>query len=149
MAPSWVLKSDAAAVARDDQMSTAETIGLLESTERHIVGENGAQVIWNKPPCLGASRPDGGCISFQLPKVRMVRVAKPHAASVGLNGNSAKSGVATAQAATKVEKSVAEPKKTHRAAHRQSPRRNQTFTRGYASRERGNYGRQGFAQNFW
>ncbi len=110
--------------------------------------ENGAQVVANKPSCLGASRPDGSCISFQLPKVRMVRVTKLPAASIGQNGNAAKSRAATVPGATRVDKGIAEPKKAQRAAHRQNPRRNQPLARGYAPRERGDYGRQGFA-NFW
>jgi hypothetical protein len=149
MAPSWVRKSDAA-VAGVDQVSTAEATSPLRSADGHPVSENGAQVVANKPSCLGASRPDGNCISFQLPKVRMVRVTKLPAAGAGQHGNLPKSGVAAAPSATKVDKAIAEPKKAQRTAHRQSQRRNhQPSARGYASRERGYYGHQGYAGNFW
>jgi hypothetical protein len=148
MAPSWVRKSDAA-VAGIDQVSTAEVTSSLRSADGHPVSENGAQVVANKPSCLGASRPDGSCISFQLPKVRMVRVTKLPAVGAGQHGNSAKSGVATAPGATKVDKGIAEPKNTQRTAHRQHARRNQPSARGYASTWRGGYARQGFAQNYW
>jgi hypothetical protein len=42
-------------------------------------------------------QPSGGnCVAFQLPKVRMVRV--PRAASIGQQGNLAKSGVTASRA---------------------------------------------------
>src|SRR3954451_9568386 len=148
MAPSWVRESDAA-VAGVDQVSNAEAMSLLRSADGHPVSENGAQVVANKPSCLGARRPDGSCISFQLPKVRMVRVTKLPAAT-GQHGNSGKSGLAAAPSATKMDKAIAEPKKAQRTAHRQSQRRNhQPSARGYAPRERGYDGHQGFAGNFW
>jgi hypothetical protein len=148
MAPSWVRKSDAA-VAGIDQVSTAEVTSPLRSADGHPVSENGAQVVASKPSCLGASRPDGNCISFPLPKIRMVRVTKLPAPGAGQHGNSAKSGVPTAPGATKVDKGIAEPKKAQRTAHRQHARRTQPSARGYASMWRGEYARQGFAQNYW
>jgi len=106
--------------------------------------EHGAQVIAGKPSCLGQS-PDGSCISFQLPRVRMVRVPTPRAASVGHQGNSAKPGIA----ANSFVKKIVESKKSQRSAHRLSQRRNQALARGSVSSGSGAYARQGFTRNFW
>ena len=51
--------------------------GGYAAVDPQLAGENGAQIIAQKPFCLGPSRSDGNCVSFQPPKVRMVRVAKP------------------------------------------------------------------------
>jgi hypothetical protein len=109
-----------------------------------------AQVIAQKPFCVGPSQRDGECILFQLPKVRMVRV--PRASTLSQHGNSGKPGVApalAATAATKVDKWIAEPKRVQRSAHHHREHRRQPLARGYASRERGYYGHQGLAGNFW
>jgi hypothetical protein len=105
--------------------------------------EDGAQNIDGKPFCIGQSR-DGNCISFQLPKVRMVRV--PRASTLSQHGNQAKLSIAANAKAKDVDKGIAEPKKVQRSAHHQSQRRKQSSARGYASRQ-GYY--QGFAGNFW
>jgi hypothetical protein len=151
MVPLGPRKSDAA-MAPADQVSHTETIPAVSpigyaAVDPPTASDHGAQVA-GKPSCLGQSR-DGACVSFQLPKVRMVRVTKLPAAGAGQHGNSAKSGVAAASSATKVDKAIAEPKKAQRMAHRQSQRRNhQPSARGYTSRERG-YRHQGLAGNFW
>ena len=147
-------KSDAA-MAPADQVSRA-------AVDPRTASEHGAQVIAGKPSCLGQST-DGTCISFQLPKVRMVRVPT-RAASVGHQGNSAKPGTTANGKATEPDKEVAETKKAQRSAHRQNQRRNQPShstpsrgdvrvadwaARGYASTWRSDQGRQGFARNFW
>ena len=158
-------KSDAA-MAPADQVSRAETIPAVSpagyaAVDPQPASEHGAQAIAGKPSCLGQSR-DGSCVSFQLPKVRMVRV--PRVASVGQQGNSAKSGVAANSRATELDKGIAETKKAQRSAHRQNQRRNQPShstpsrgdvrvadwaARGYGSTWRSDQGRQGFARNFW
>ena len=153
MVPLGPRKSDAA-MAPADQVSRA-------AVDPQTASEHGAQVIAGKPSCLGQST-DGTCISFQLPKVRMVRV--PRVASVGQQGNSAKSGVAANSRATELDKGIAETKKAQRSAHRQNQRRNQPShstpsrgdvrvadwaARGYGSTWRSDQGRQGFARNFW
>jgi hypothetical protein len=75
------------------------------------------------------------------------------AASVGKQGNSAKSDVAAAPRSP--DKETSEAKKTQRSAHRQNQRSTSTrrearvadwTARGYA---RSDYGRQGFPRNFW
>jgi hypothetical protein len=150
MVPLGPRKSDAA-MAPVDQVSRAETNPAVSpiayaAVDPQTASENGAQVIAGKPSCLGQS-PDGSCISFQLPKVRMVRVPSPHAAGVGRQGNSAKPGTtANSSRATEPDKRIAETKKIQRSAHRQNQRRNQSLARRSAPRE---YARQGFARNFW
>jgi len=155
MMPLSPRKSDAA-MAHVDQVSRAEGVQAVSpvayaAIDPQTASEHGAQVIAGKPSCLGQG-PDGHCISFQLPKVRMVRV--PRVASVGQQGNSAKSGVAANSRATELDKGIAETKKAQRSAHRQNQRRNTRAdvrvadwtARGYA---RSDYGRQGFSRNFW
>ena len=138
-------KSDAA-MAPADQVSRA-------AVDPRTASEHGAQVIAGKPSCLGQST-DGTCISFQLPKVRMVRVPTPRA-TVGHQGNSAKPGTTANGKATEPDKEVAETKKAQRSAHRQNQRRNQPrgdvrvadwAAQGYAH---GGYGRQGYSRSFW
>jgi hypothetical protein len=155
MVPLGPRKSDAA-MAPVDQVSREEATLVVSpiayaAVNPQTVSERGAQAIAGKPPCLGQS-PDGGCISFQLPKVRMVRVPT-RAASVGKQGNSAKSDVAAAPRSP--DKETSEAKKTQRSAHRQNQRSTSTrrearvadwTARGYA---RSDYGRQGFPRNFW
>jgi hypothetical protein len=165
MVPLGPSKSDAA-MAPADQVSRAETIPAVSpagyaAVDPQPASEHGAQAIAGKSSCLGQSR-DGSCVSFQLPKVRMVRL--PRVASVGQQGNSAKSGVAANSRATELDKGIAETKKAQRSAHRQNQRRNQPShstpsrgdvrvadwaARGYASTWRSDQGRQGFARNFW
>jgi hypothetical protein len=155
MAPPSASQSDAA-VAPRDPVSRAETIPTASpvgyaAVDPQPATEHGAQVIAQKPFCLGPSPSDGSCVSFQLPKVRMVRVATPRASSAGHQGNSAKPGAAAASMATV---GTMESKKAQRLVHRQNPRRNQPShstpsrgdfrvadwaARGYA---RGDYGRQ-------
>ena len=157
MAPPSAFKSDAA-IAPRDPVSRAETIPTASpvgyaAVDPQPASEHGAQVIAGKLPCLGQS-PDGSCISFQLPKVRMVRVPTPRATSVGHQGNSAKPGTTANSKATEPDKGIAETKKAQRSAHRQNQRRNQPShstpsrgdvrvadwaARGYAH---GDYGRQ-------
>ena len=95
MTPPGARLSDAA-VAPAGQMSTADTIptsspvGFVPVNRAAIV--NGTQVLVDNAFCVSGQPTDGNCVAFQLPKVRMVRV--PRAASIGQQGNSAKSGVA-------------------------------------------------------
>jgi hypothetical protein len=149
MVPLGPRKSDAA-MALVDQVSRAEAIPAVSpmayaAVDPQTASERGAQVIAGKPSCLGQS-PDGSCVSFQLPKVRMVRVPTPRATSVGHQGNSARPGTAANSRATELDKGIAETKKTQRSAHRQNQRRNQSLARRSAPRE---YAPQGFARNFW
>jgi hypothetical protein len=135
MAPPSASKSDVA-IAPRDPVFRAETI-----------------------PTASPVGSDGSCVTFQLPKVRMVRVATPRASSAGHQGNSAKPHAAAA--ATLATVGTMESKKAQRSAHRQNQRRNQPShstpsrgdvrvadwtARGYAH---GDYGRQGFSRNFW
>ena len=152
MAPSSSSESDAAMAprgpgSRAETIPTASPVGYA-AVDPQLAGENGAQIIAQKPFCLGPSRSDGNCVSFQPPKVRMVRVAKAPAASVGHQGNSAKPAAAALRA-KELEKGIAEPKKAQRSAHRQNQRRIQPLARGYASSGRSEYDRLGFARNFW
>jgi hypothetical protein len=158
MVPLGPRKSDAA-MAPADQVFRAEGVPAVTpiayaAADPQTASKHGAQVIAGKPSCLGQS-PDGSCISFQLPKVRMVRVPTPRAASVGHQGNSAKPGTTANSKAKEPDNGIAETKKTQRSAHRQNQRRNQPrgdvrvadwTARGYAH---GDYGRQGFSRNFW
>jgi hypothetical protein len=149
MVPLSPRKSDAA-MALADQVSRAEAIPAVSPIAYAAVDPQTAsehEVMAEKPSCLGRS-PDGSCISFQLPKVRMVRVPTPRATSVGHQGNSAKLGTAVNSRSTELDKGIAETKKAQRSAHRQNQRRNQTrgdvrvadwAARGYA---RGDNGRQ-------
>jgi hypothetical protein len=157
MVPLGPRQSDAA-MAPVDQVSRAEAIPAVSpmayaAVDLQTASERGPQIIAQKPFCLGPSPSDGSCVGFQLPKVRMVRV--PRAASVGHQGNSAKSGVAAAPRSPGLDKETSEAKKTQRSAHRQNQRsasarreaRVADWTaRGYA---RSDYGRQGFSRNFW
>jgi hypothetical protein len=157
MVPLGPRKSDAAMVPVD-QVSRAEAIPAVSlmayaAVDPQTASERGTQVIAGKPSCLGQSQ-DGSCLSFQLPKVRMVRVPTPRAASVGPQGNAAKPGTAPNSRAPELDKGIAETKKAQRSAHR-NQRRNQPrgdvrvvdwTARGYA---RSDYGRQGFSRNFW
>jgi hypothetical protein len=163
MAPPSASKSDAAIasrapVSRAETIPTASPLGSA-AVDPQPASEHGAQDIGQKPFCRGPSPSDGSCVSFQLPKVRMVRVATPRASSAGHQGNSAKPGDAAATSMATV--GTMEPKKAQRSAHRQNQRRNQPShstpsrsdvrvadwaARGYA---RGDYGRQGFSRNFW
>ena len=157
MGPLSPRKSDAA-MAPADQVSRAEGVPAASpiayaAVDPQPASEHGAQVIAGKPSCLGQT--DGTCISFQLPKVRMVRVPTPRATSVGHQGNSAKPGTTANSKATEPDNGIAETKKAQRSAHRQNQRRNQTrgdvrvadwAARGYAH---GDYGRQRYSRNFW
>ena len=157
MVPLGPSKSDAA-MAPADQVSRAETIPAVSpagyaAADPQPASEHGAQAIAGKPSCLGQSR-DGSCVSFQLPKVRMVRVPTPRA-TVGHQGNSAKPGTTANGKATEPDEEVAETKKAQRSAHRQNQRRNQPrgdvrvadwAAQGYAH---GGYGRQGYSRSFW
>jgi hypothetical protein len=151
MVPLGPRKSDAAMV-RAEAIPAVSPMAYA-AVDPQTASERGAQVIAGKPSCLGQSQ-DGSCLSFQLPKVRMVRVPTPHAASVGHQGNSAKPGTAADSKGTEPDKGFAEIKKAQRSAHRQNQRRNQPRSdvriadwaaRGYAH---GDYGRQGYSRNF-
>jgi hypothetical protein len=153
-----------AAVAPAGQITAAETIPISSPVGFVAVNQqtaviNGTRVVADKPFCVGGRPSDGDCVSFQPPKVRMVRV--PRVASIGQQGNSAKSGLAANSRATELDKGIAETKKAQRSAHRQNQRRNQPLSsasgrreargadwkaRGYAPSD---YGRQGFSRNFW
>jgi hypothetical protein len=148
-----------AAVASAGQVSAAETIptaspvGFVAVNQGAIV--NGTQVVVEKPFCVSGQPSDGNCVAFQLPKVRMVKV--PRTASIGQQGNSAKSGVAASRSPA-LDKGIAEPEKAQRSAHRRDQhgtqsrreaRRGDWTARRYVSRDRGEYGRQGFARSFW
>jgi hypothetical protein len=162
MIPPGARVSDAA-VAAAGQIAAVETIPTASPTGFVAVNQqattNGTQAVADKPFCVGGRTSDGSCVSFQLPKVRMVRV--PRVASGGQQSNSAKSNVAANSRATDLDKGSAETKKAQRSAHRQSQRRNQpsrsTPSRGdvrvadWAMRRyaRGDNGRQGFSRNFW
>ncbi len=163
MAPPSASKSDAA-IAPRDPVSRAETIPTASpvgyaAVDPQLASEHGAQVIAQKPFCHGPSQSDGSCVSFQLPKVRMVRVATPRASSAGHQGNSAKPGAAAAT--SMATEGTRESKKAQKSAHRQNQRRNQPShstpsrgdvrvadwaARGYAH---GDYSRQVFSRNFW
>jgi hypothetical protein len=159
MVPLSPRKSDAA-MAPVDQVSRAEGIPAVSpiayaAVDPQTASEHGARGIAGKPFCLGPSPSDGNCVSFELPKVRMVRVPTLRASSVGHQGNSAKPGTTANSKATEPDKRIAETKKAQRWAHRQNPRRNQPrgdvrvadwAARGYAQ---GDYGRQGYSRNFW
>jgi hypothetical protein len=159
MVPPSAFKSDAAIVpgdpvSRAQTIPTASPVGFA-AADPQPASEQGARDIAQKPLCLGSSPPDGSCLSFQLPKVRMVRVPTPRAASVGDQGNSAKPATTANSKAIEPDKGIAETKKAQRSAHRQKQRRNQPrgdvrvadwTARGYAH---GDYGRQGFSRNFW
>ena len=152
MVPPSAFKSDAAIVP-GDPVSRAETIPTASPVEYAAVdpqpaSEHGARDIAQKPLCLGSSPSDGSCLSFQLPKVRMVRVPTPRAASVGHQGNSAKPTTANSKA-TEPDKGIAETKKAQRSARRQNQRRNQprddVRVADWAAR---GYGRQAYSRNF-
>jgi hypothetical protein len=163
MIPPNASKSDAAIAGRDpvsrtETIPTASLVGYA-AIDPQPASEHGAQVLAQKPFCLGPSQSDRSCVSFQLPKVRMVRVAMPRASSAGHQGNSTKPGATAATSMAAV--GTREPKKAQRSAHRQNQRRNQPSrsipsrgdvrvadwaARGYAH---GDYGRQGYSPNFW
>jgi hypothetical protein len=107
------------------------------------------------------------------PPTSIIDAALP-AASAARQGDSEKLGqpapapVAAAGSTEPSQKAAATPKKAQRSAHRQNQRRDQNWygapswredrvddwaARGYAPRvsdyQRGGYGRQGFARNFW
>ena len=120
MAPPRASKSDAAIaprapVSRAETIPTASPVGYA-AVDPPPASEHGAQVIAQKPFCLGPSQSDGSCVSFQLPKVRMVRVATPRASSAGHQGNSAKLGAAAATSIATV--GTMESKNAQRSAHR-------------------------------
>ena len=157
MTPPGARLSDAA-VPPAGQITTAETIptaspvGFAAVDQAAIV--TGTRVVADKSFCVSGQPSDGNCVAFQLPKVRVVRV--PRAASIGQQGNLAKSGVAAPTPG--FEKRIAEPEKAQRSAHRQDQRSTQSrrqarrgdwSARRYASRDRGEYSRQGFAGSFW
>ena len=127
MAPPSAFKSDAA-IAPGDPVSRAETIPTASpvgyaAVDPQPASEHGAQVIAQKPFCFGPSPSDGSCVTFELPKVRMVRVAAPRATSPGHQGNSAKPGAAAPT--SMATEGTMESKKAQRSAHRQNQRRNQ------------------------
>ena len=117
MVPPSAFKSDAAIVS-DDPVSSAETIPTTSpsgfaAADPQPASEHGARDIAQKPFCLGSSPSDGSCLSFQLPKVCMVRVPTPRAASAGHQGNSVKPTTANSKA-TEPDKGIAETKRRRR-----------------------------------
>jgi hypothetical protein len=159
MTPPGARLSDAA-VASTGQMSAADTIPTSSPVGfvpvNRAASVNGTQVLVDNAFCVSGQPTDGNCVAFQLPKVRMVRV--PRAASISQQGNSAKSGVAASRSPA-LDKGIAEPEKAQRSAHRRDQRSTQSrrearrgdwSARRYVSRDRGEYGRQGFgSQSFW
>ena len=123
MAPPNPLKSDAA-MAPGDQVSRAEDVPAVSpvgyaAVDPQTASEHGAQDIARKPSCLGHS-PDGSCISFQFPKVRMVRVPTPAPPAPVTKVNYCELG----EPPTSIQGTM-ESKKAQRSAHRQNQRRNQ------------------------
>jgi hypothetical protein len=91
-------------------MAAAETIPTASPVEFVAVDQqvvNGAQVVTDKPFCVGGN--EGNCVSFQLPKVRMVRV--PRVTTDGQQGNSAKSGVTSSPGRPGSIRRIRSPKK--------------------------------------
>ena len=81
MVPSGARNSDAA-VAPMDQLSSVLTIPTVSPAGNGAVDQRPArgsvaQAVAQKRVCLGPSGPDGSCVPFQPPKVRMVRVGTP------------------------------------------------------------------------
>lgn len=151
MVPPGTRNSDAA-VARIDQLS-ASPAGY-GAVDEQLASGRPAQIVAQKPFCLGASRSDGSCVSFHLPKVRMVRVGTPRAANVGQKGNPTKT--AAAPRTSELAKGNPEAHKAQKSAHHQNQRRRSAASRGearvphWAARGApGEYGGQGFARNFW
>src|SRR4051812_43979933 len=151
MVPLSPRKSDAA-MAPADQVSRADTLPAVSSIgyaafDPQTDSEDGGQNIAGKPSCIGQSR-DGNCISFQLPKVRMVRVAIPRAASVGHQANSAKPGVAANSRATEVDKGIAKTKMAQRSEHRPNQRRKHPLhsTRSHGEVRIANWASRGYAR---
>ena len=116
MAPPSAFKSDAA-IASKDPVSRAETIPTASSGAVGYAAvdprpASGASDIVQKPFCVSPGRSDGSCVSFELPKVRVVRVPR---VTGGQQGNSAKSGLAAAprfariNAAISAESKLASP----------------------------------------
>ena len=146
-------KSDASPASEGGLVSLPETIPAATPTGYAAVDpqpatDNQARATVQKPTCLGPNQSDGSCLSFQLPKVRMVRV--PRASSAGQHGNSPKPGIAANPKSKDLDSGTAEPKKAQRSAHRHNQRRHrQPSATGYASTWRGDQGRQGFARSFW
>ena len=158
MVPSGARNSDAA-VAPMDQLFSVETIPTVSPAGNGAVDQqpargSAAQAVAQKRVCLGPSGPDGTCVSFQPPKVRMVRVGTPRAANVGQKGTPAKT--AAASKTTELAKGIRETNKPQTSAHHQNQRRRSTASRGEARVPRwaargapGEYGGQGFVRNFW
>jgi hypothetical protein len=157
MTPPGARLSDAAVppagqITPAESIPTASPVGFAAVDQAAIV--TGTRVVADKSFCVSGQPSDGTCVAFQPPKVRMVRV--PRVASIGQQGNLAKSGVAAPTRG--FEKGIAEPEKAQRSTHRQHQRsiqsRNQArrgdwSARRYASRDRGEYSRQSFARSFW
>ena len=158
MVPSGARNSDAA-VAPMDQLFSVETIPTVSPAGNGAVDQqpargSAAQAVAQKRVCLGPSGPDGSCVPFQPPKVRMVRVGTPRAANVGQKGTPAKT--AAASKTTELAKGIRETNKPQTSAHHQNQRRRSTASRGEARVPRwaargasGEYGGQGFVRNFW
>jgi uncharacterized protein involved in exopolysaccharide biosynthesis len=152
MAPPSAFKSDAAIASRDP-VSRAETIPTASSGAVGYAAvdprpASGASDIVQKPFCVSPGRSDGSCVSFELPKVRVVRVPR---VTGGQQDNSAKSGLAAAPRSSGSDKETSEPIKTQRSALRQNQRRVEARVadwraRGYA---RDDHGRPGFSRSFW
>jgi len=155
MIPPGARVSDAAVAPVDN--SSSETIPATRlgdsAIDPQVTIVNGAEAGLDKPYCVIGQHSDGNCVAFQLPKVRMVRV--PRTASIGQQGNLAKSGLAASRSPSLDN---AEPEKAQRSAHRRyqrgtqsrrEARRGDWTARGYASRHRRHEGRESFARGFW
>ena len=121
MIPPGARLSDAAVppagqITTAESIPTASPVGFVAVNQVAIVTDT--RVVADKSFCVSGQPSDGNCVAFQLPKVRMVRV--PRAASIGQQGNLAKSGVAAPTPG--FEKGIAEPEKAQKSAHRQDQR---------------------------
>ena len=153
MAPFGAPVSDAAvalAARTNAEIIPKTTLAGYAAADPTIV--NGTHVLAEKPFCVGGRPTDANCVAFQPPKVRMVRV--PRVASVGQQGNPAKSGVAAGPRSPGLNQAMAEPKKAHRLVHHQNQRGTQSRreARHPDSARQWNRGEdrpQGFARSFW
>jgi hypothetical protein len=81
---------------------TASPVGFVAADQQAAV-INGTRVVPDKH-CVGGRSSDGDCVSFQLPKVRMVRVRR---VASGQQGNSAILGMAAAPRSPRPDKETA------------------------------------------
>jgi len=115
--------------------------------------KNDRQGVADQPFCVGGN--EGSCVSFQLPKVRMVRVPR----ATGGQQELAKSGVAYPKSPG-LEKGDSADKKAQKSMQRRNPALSRAAARreiraagwkarGKASGHGADHARQGGAGNFW